>query len=266
MDFNGTGLDHRRFRQLCAISVALAAFGLPIDALADDAPSYDRPGLGFAPNTLKPGSVTYEQGLPSWSLSHDAGVRSSQYLTDSLLRVGLLSGLELQLGGAPYARQQNSGAGGDQLSQGHGDNSLGLKLALPSANPDWSWGALGTVEFTNGSRGIRNPQRQYTLGLNVEQQWDEHQAFNYFAQWQRSGNSNDIQLAANYGYAFTRSWGAYGEAVLEHGQGRHGSRLGLGLTWLANERLQWDTWCRHRLAGRAPDWEAGFGVAMHFGH
>ncbi|MFC5740961.1 transporter [Dyella tabacisoli] len=265
MDFNGYGRRHRRFRALCAISLALAACCHPADSLADDAPSYDRPGFGFAPNVLKRGGFAYEQGLPSWSLSHDAGVRSSQYMTDSLLRLGLGSGLELQLGGAPYVRQRQSGDGGDQVSEGRGDSTLGFKLALPSHSQDWSWGALGTVEFTDGARGIRNPQRQYTLGLDIEQQWDERHAVNYVAQWQRSGNSNSYQLAGNYGYALTRRWGVYGEAVVQHAQGGNSSRLGAGLTWLPNERLQWDTWCRHRISGRTPDWEAGVGVAMYFG-
>src|SRR6202012_1616933 len=44
------------------------------------------------------GSVIYEQGLPTWTLNHDDGVRSSQYTTDSLLRIGLGANLELQLG------------------------------------------------------------------------------------------------------------------------------------------------------------------------
>src|SRR6185437_2331196 len=123
-----------RHRYIPAALAALFALILPHAARADDNPGYDRPGLGFTPAVLGTGDVTWEQGLPDWSRCRDAGVASAQYTTDGLLRVG-------------------------------------LKFALPATGA-FSWGLLGSVEFTDGARAFRNPQRQYLLGADFNWQWN----------------------------------------------------------------------------------------------
>jgi hypothetical protein len=261
MDFSGYGRVLRS-RVLPVVAAALVIAATGGGAHAGDAPGYDRPGYGFDPTPLAPGGFAFEQGLPTWTLDHDGGVRSSQYVTDSLLRVGLGADMELQLGGAPFARLDQRGAG---TVRGHGDDSLGLKLGLPSGKADWSWGLLGTVEFTDGTPGLRNDRRQYTLGLVAQQQLDETRQWSYYAQMQRTGDQNGLLAAADYGYAINDRWSIYGEAAAQHDGGRNGLQLGNGLTWLPNPRLQFDAWWRRRVAGHADDWEAGFGVAVAFG-
>src|ERR1700722_14633163 len=39
---------------------------ISMPALADDTPSYDRPGYGFTPVVLGAGDITLEQGLGDW--------------------------------------------------------------------------------------------------------------------------------------------------------------------------------------------------------
>lgn len=260
VDFNGYGSVLRS--QLTII----AALCLATPVWADDEPSYDRPGYGFAPSATPRGGLIYEQGMPTWTLGHDDGVRSSQYTTDSLLRIGLGANLELQLGGSPFNRLSQRGQGVSQVSYGHGDSSLGLKLGLPSSDPNWTWAMLGTVEFTDGARDIRNDRHQYTLGLTAQQQVDDKQQWSYFAQAQEMGGQSNFIAAADYNYAITKAWGIYGEIAGLHGDGQNGMQIGNGFTWTPNPRLQFDVSWRRRIAGHANDWEGGLGVAIYFGH
>ena len=265
MDFTGYDRPFRMLHHGAALLFAAFVCVATPNAFADETPSYDRPGFGFAPAALPLGGFAWEQGLPSWSLDHSDGTRSSQYTTDTLLRLGLGHDLELQLGTSPFNRLTQYGMGVSQVSDGRGDTSLGLKWAPAPVDPVWSWGLLGSVEFPDGASGIRNPERQYTLGATIDQQWDDKRSLTYVAQWQRMGNQGTYLAAGNYGYAITKAWGIYAEAVGLHQQGRTGGLLGAGVTWLPNVRLQWDLSFDHRFIGRTTDWLAGFGVSMYFG-
>ena len=127
MDFSRFGRWHRA---LLAASLACGT----VAALADDAPGFDRPGWGFATNPLHAGQFAYEQGLPDWSRQRDAGVTSDLSTYDSLLRLGLGGGTELQLGGTPYNRLHQSG---QPSVHGRGDTTLGLKW-VPVSGELWS--------------------------------------------------------------------------------------------------------------------------------
>ena len=256
MDFSRFGRWHRA---LLAASLACGT----VAALADDAPGFDRPGWGFATNPLHAGQFAYEQGLPDWSRQRDAGVTSDLSTYDSLLRLGLGGGAELQLGGTPYNRLHQSG---QSSVHGRGDTTLGLKW-VPVSGELWSWGLLGTAEFTDGARAFRNDHPAYTLGLDVTQQTGGKFNFGYYAQWQRSGGKDSVQFAPSVGYQFTPQFGTYVEASAQHdGNQGFGSEAGTGLAWQPLANLQFDGWLRHRLGGHAPIWEAGVGVAMYFGH
>lgn len=264
-------------RGMCDLSrlalgtLACMLFVTSTPAKADDAdsgntaPSYDRPAFGFGTSALPAGGFAIEQGLPDWSLSKQDGVRTSQFMTDSLLRVGVGHGLELQVGSTPFNWLMQSAGGVSQRITGRGDTVLSVKIAPPSSNPAWSWAALGTVEFPDGADGLRLPQRAYTLGVTVAQQLNERTTLGYFAQWQRSGNHGTYQLAGNYGYAINKVWGVYGEMVGLHQSGRSGALVGAGLTYLPNVRLQWDLSLDRGFVGTAPAWMAGLGVAFYFG-
>jgi hypothetical protein len=231
----------------------------------DTVPAYDRPGFGFGTSALPLGGFAIEQGLPDWSLSHQDGVRSSQFMTDSLLRIGLGAGLELQAGSTPFNWLTTSAGGSSQRLTGRGDTVLGLKVAPPPPNAQWSGALLATVELPDGADGLRLPQRQYTLGVTLAQQLDDRHTLGYFAQWQRMGTHGTYQLAGNYGYALSKTWGVYGECVALHQQARTGALIGAGVTYLPNARLQWDLSFDRGFVGTAPAWMAGFGVAIYFG-
>ncbi|WP_426664186.1 transporter [Rhodanobacter aciditrophus] len=238
------------------MSLAPGCFAAAAAAL--DNPGYDRPGLGFTPAVLAPGSVTWEQGLPD--ASRDSG--GTQYAADGLLRLGIGHALELQLGSS-YNRFDPRGAGS---SDGRGDTTLGLKFALP-ARGAFSWGLLGSMEFTDGTRAFRNARRQYLLGADANWQWSARGTAALYLENVRSGGRDSTLLAVNDGCAITPTLGGYVELAVQDDAGDgHGSRVGAGLAWMPTPRVQLDASARHRVGGRAPDWEAGLGVSVYFGH
>ncbi|MBD8871652.1 transporter [Rhodanobacter sp. DHB23] len=252
-------MDFSRYHgRLGMAAVLLAGFATTASAL--DNPGYDRPGLGFTPAVLGAGDITLEQGLPDWSLVRDGSGSSAQYTADSLLRLGIGRSLELQFGSS-YNRLGQ----GCAIDYGRGDSSLALKFA-PPARGDFSWGLLGSIEFTDGTDAFRNPRRQYLLGAAFNWQWDERNGFALYLENVRSGGHDSRQLALNEGYAFTPAFSGYVEfGVMDVAGAGHGSRAGAGLAWMPTPRVQLDASMRHRLDGAAPAWEAGLGVSVYFG-
>ncbi|TAL87430.1 MAG: transporter [Rhodanobacter sp.] len=229
-------------------------------------PGYDRPGYGFNPAVLGAGDVTIEQGLPDWTGDRQAGVRSSLYTADSLLRIGLGGPLELQLGSSPYNRLRLSGGGTDYTRHGRGDSHLGLKLALPSNIRRFSWGLLGSVEFTDGAPDFRNNRRQYLLGLELNLQANAGNALGAYVENVRAGGRTDTTLAFSDGYALTPRLTIYAQTALLYlaGQG-YGSLAGTGLAWMVTPRVQLDTGVDRRLSGVASRWQGHLGVSVYLG-
>lgn len=249
----------------CSLMIPTQARSGDADNADETVPAYDRPGFGFGTSALPLGGFALEQGLPTWSLVHQDGARISQFMTDNLLRVGLGNGLEFQAGNAPFNWLMASAGGASQRVTGRGDSVLSLKFAPRPFNAQWSGAMLVTVELPDGADGLRVPQRQYTLGVTLAQQIDERRSLGYFAQWQRMGTHGTYQLAGNYGYALSKTWGVYGELLTLHQQARTGALIGAGVTYLPNARLQWDLSFDRGFVGTAPAWMAGFGVAFYFG-
>lgn len=239
---------------------------ISMPALADN-PGYDRPGYGFTPVVLGAGEVTLEQGIGDWNLDRQDGVRSSLFTADSLLRVGIGGPLELQVGGSAFNYLHQTGSGTDFSSHGHGDSNLAIKLALPSSNQAFTWGLLGSVEFTDGAKAFRNDTRQYLFGTQFNYQINEHNQLGAYLQDVRAGGNDSTTVALSDNVALTKTLTAYVEAALLHtpDQGS-GTVAGGGLAWMVNPRLQLDAGFDRRLDGAAPEWQANLGVSIYFGH
>ena len=254
---------HQRVR-LAVLATLMSGLALP--ALAGN-PGYDRPGYGFTPVVLGPGDITVEQGLPDWSRSRQDRITSSQYSTDSLLRIGIGGPLELQLGSSRWNSLGQSGAGRGERSQGYGDTTLGLKLALPSSNAAFSWGLLGNVEFTDGAKAFRSAHRQYLLGAQFNLQASEHDSLGLYLQNVRSGGTNSTVVAVSDNCALGKTLTLYAEAAWLHAPDQgDGTIAGAGLAWMITPRVQLDTGFDRRLDGAAPEWQTNLGLAIYFGH
>lgn len=247
------------------VSVALAAPMLALPAHADN-PGYDRPGLGFQPAVLDAGDITIEQGLPTWTQDRDAGMTQSQYTTDTLLRIGIGGPFEAQLGTSFFNAMHQTGLGENTWAHGRGDTVLGLKWA-PRQQGTFTWGLLGSVEFTDGARGIRNDRKQYLLGADLNWQLTPSDAVGGYVENVRSGGQDETTLAVSENHALIRSLTGYVEAALVHDSGeRSGTEAGAGLAWMVGQRVQLDGGVRHRLSGHAQAWMASLGISVYFGH
>lgn len=231
-----------------------------------DNPGYDRPGYGFTPVVLGAGDVTLEQGFPDYGRERSDGVTTAQFSADSLLRVGIGGPLELQLASS-WNDAHVSGMGNDARDHGRGDSSLGVKLVLPSSNSAFSWGALGSVEFTDGSRDFRNDSNQYLLGLQLNLQATTRHSLGLYLEDVRSHGRDTTTMALGDSYALTHTVALYAEAAVLHTpQQGSGSVAGAGFAWQATPRLQLDAGFDRRLAGAAPQWQANLGASFYFGH
>jgi hypothetical protein len=235
-------------------------------ALADN-PGYDRPGYGFTPVVLGAGDVSLEQGLGDWNLDRQDDVRSSLFRADSLLRVGIGGPLELQLGGSTFNYVHQTGSGTDFSSHGHGDSNLAIKFALPSSNQAFSWGLLGSVEFTDGAQAFRNDSRQYLFGAQFNYQVTERNQLGAYLQDVRAGGNDSTTVALSDNVTLTKTLMTYVEAALLHAPDQgSGTVAGGGLAWMVGPRVQLDAGFDRRLGGAAPEWQANLGVSIYFGH
>lgn len=218
-------------------------------------PGYDRPGLGFTPAVLQADALTWEQGAPDCSRNDGA----TNCDADTLLRLGIGNALELQLG-TGWSWQHADGSS----ARGRDGTSLALKFA-PAAQGKFSWGLLGSVQFTDAAAFQRNAHPQYLLGADLNWQRDANHSLGLYAELQH-GNGDSQLLAINTGWALTPTFNAYIEAAAEHATGRgSGGVAGAGIAWQATPRVQFDISARHRVIGHADDWEGGLGVAVYFG-
>ncbi|MFT4025801.1 MAG: transporter [Novosphingobium sp.] len=147
-------------------------------ALADDREfCADRPGQTTPPCTLAPGKLQIETALGQWARESDPDARTDTLaLGSSLLRAGLTSRLEAQLGWTPFGvqwvRDNATGAIGRQSSTG--DVTLGLTYGLAGANGPVALQAFATLP-TGGEAigagdwgaGLRLPA-QFDLGHGVQ--------------------------------------------------------------------------------------------------
>ena len=103
-------------RCLLACACALAVHAVH----AAQAPQFDRPGLSFSTPSLSAGQIVWEQGLPDVSEDDADGVRSTQSVADTLLRLGVSDTLELQLGADTYGHLDIRGDGVRRAARGRG--------------------------------------------------------------------------------------------------------------------------------------------------
>ncbi len=221
-------------------------------------PGYDRPGLGFTPAVLQAGDLTIEQGAPDWSHADGA----SSFTADTLLRAGVGHAMELQLGSGWNWFDATDATGA--TAHGRSDTVLGLKIA-PPARGRFSWGLLGSIEFTDGARAFRSDRRQFLLGASFNWQHEDGRSTGVYAEVV-SGDADSQLLAVNEGWSLTSTLGVFVEAAAQHAQtSGYGGVAGAGLSWQVTPRVRLDLGARRRVAGHADAWQGGVGVSVYFG-
>jgi hypothetical protein len=129
----------------------------------------ERPGLTISECVIEAGHAQIETGLADWTLDKQAGSRTDTILLgDTLLRVGVGSGVELRLGWTPYGIVRDRDDG--EVSHAHrtGDVLVGVKANLIDAGKHGDIGlSLAVAPFATLPAG-RTPVGAGDWGAGAE--------------------------------------------------------------------------------------------------
>lgn len=254
----------RNWMGLLLLTLALPAWAQQND---EEAPAFDRPGLGFAASSLPRGGVALELGLPDYERDRDdEGTRSTQYGSDIRLRVGLGANLELQAFGRPWNRLREAPRNAPATTtRGAGDTGLALKIAVPTGSDRHALALLASGSFDTGSRVFGEGGTQYELGASYEYTFNDRWTGALYADATRGAGENAFTWSPSVNVAVTDTVSAFLEAGFTHTDGEPSTAVaGAGVTWMATSRMQLDASFDLGLDRDSPDLQAGLGVSFYF--
>ena len=260
-----------RFR--CAL-FALACLGPP--AIAEQARGQalvaDRPDFTEATSTVGLGVFQLELGYTLGSDTDGKFMTRAHSYGEPLLRVGVLSErLEIRAGTSLVTEVESVSATGVTTS-GLEDLYLGAKIALSGQRGAFPATAIlpqvtvptGTGAFSAG---------QTLPGVNFLYSWELNETLSLAGSTQVNaavadddGDYREWAQSLSWGIAMGQRTGLYAEwyafvpSGLEGASGQH--YLNSGLTWLANDDLQWDVRVGVGLNDAAEDMYVGAGLAF----
>jgi hypothetical protein len=227
------------------------------------APQFDRPGIAFATATVPRGSLSFEQGLPDFQHSSDAGVKATTYAADTNVRIGLTDSLELQVGGALFNYMTVHSQGTEAISHGMGDSNLALKISLPSASPRITWAMLGGVTFATGDRDFTAGAPEYDLGTTVSVQLADNESTAFYVNVSRFHDATTYTVSPSFSYSLTDTVGTFFEAGASHASHEPDIDVaGGGVTWMVTPVVQLDLSADFGLNHASPDIHGGFGFSV----
>ena len=232
---------------------------------AADTPGFDRPGIAFATDIVPRAAISLEQGLPDFSRSSDAGVKTAFYSAGTNVRIGLFDGAELQLATSLFNQLEVKAGGSTQTERGAGDTRLGLKVALPSSSDTFSWATLGSVTFDTGSEAFSDNAKQYDLGVSLALDLANDVTGGFYVNATHIDGESSIAISPSLSFALSETLGAYVETgYFSNASEPNSSLAGGGLTWMVTPTVQLDASADFGLNSDSPDVTGGFGVSIYF--
>jgi hypothetical protein len=246
------------------VVIALLSIGSASARADDDVPSFDRPGLAFASQTLAHGDWAWEQGLPDVSTDRQQGVRTTTCLADSLLRYGFTDSLELQLGADSRGLQDVRGPDAIHVrDEGGGDARIGLKVALPVHSETFSAAVLATFAIPVGRVPIGDDGYAKDLGVSMAWSGEGGTSMSLYVDHHRGRDGTGSLAAIAYGFAVRDGLAGYVEGGFGSGA-VHAREAGAGLTWMLTPRVQLDASFLRALDRATTDWQSGLGISVYF--
>lgn len=230
---------------------------------AEEAPEFDRPGIGFSTSTVGKGVFVWEQGLPDASRDRSDGLATTLWTADTLLRFGVADTLELQLGADSWSGLRVRGAGVHVRESGGGDGSVALKWAPEMAPEQLSLALKVGASLPWGRAALSGGGHDYDLGMTAAWALPSERSVALYVDRQWGGGGSGWLVSPSYGFALRPQLSAYIEAG--YGTGAQYMRAaGAGVTWMATPRLQLDASLLRGLDADTTDWQGGIGVSMYF--
>jgi hypothetical protein len=263
-----------RLPLLAAAALLAAAPASAHDKQRDFCP--DRPGLNTPPCTFDPGHGDIEIGLVDWTLERQPGSRTDTLVFgDTLVRYGLTTNLEMQLGWTAYGTVRQRDASGISRMSGTGDVTIALRRNL--LHPDGSGVSVALMPYASlptGGQAIG--AGTWSTGMLVPASFDL--GHNY-----QLGLTGRIEAAANasrsgrhlaYGIAMglnlpvAPKLTAVPQLSVQRDLDPSGHSTpvvtALSFAYLANKALQLDVSANKGVSGGAPAWELSAGFAKRF--
>jgi len=108
----------------------------------------DRPGKATPACILDPGHVEYEASIADWAHDRSGGaVDDGLLIGDSLLRIGLTTATEVQIGWTAWGQDRTRDASGVSKSSGTGDVTISIRHSLQ--NPDGKGVSIAVQPFVS---------------------------------------------------------------------------------------------------------------------
>lgn len=234
--------------------------------------SFDRPGTGFGTGITPVGKVAWEQGLPSveYSYNNDVNGKNSTLTlnADTMLRTGLMNGLELQLStdGYSWQRVKEDGKKVSPDEKGWGDVTVGLKKAIDLKDDKLKWALLAQATQATGNDDFTKVNNNYVLGSSLEYAYDDivTTAITMFYS-KEEGNGFTVTAVPTLGYQFTDKLSGFSEFVYTKTEGEKNTKsLGTGVVYSFNDRAQVDASIGLDLNSDERSYNAGLGFAFLF--
>jgi len=236
---------------------------LPVFAHAEDAPEYDRPGIGFSTSTVGRGVFAWEQGLPDGSQDRSGGVSTRQWTAATLLRLGLGETMEVQLGADSWSRLRIRGNGAGERDDGGGDGSIALKWAPVLADDRISVAFKVGTTLPWGKSPLGDNGRDHDVGVSWGLDLGEERALALYADRQWGDSGTGWLFSPSFSFPLAQQVSAYVEGG--YGTGAQYMRAaGAGVTWMATPRLQLDASLLRGLDADTTDWQGGIGLSLYF--
>jgi hypothetical protein len=253
-----------------AICLVISTVSLNHVAHADTAPvSFDRPGIGFSTAIMPADHVAWEQGLPDIMYSKDKingnSVKTTVYQADTLIRTGLGSNVELQLGWAGATWLRSSSSAGSQQQFGYADSSIGLKAAVPLTNQQLSLAFLLATTLNTGDAEFGDDKKTLSFGSTLNYDINDAYSAALYANLDRYDGDNTWTVSPSLSLALTDSVASFVEYGYSKTQGQpQQSVMGGGFTWAVSPKIQLDVSADVGLNQDTPDMQGGFGVSFSF--
>lgn len=246
---------------MLAASVSVSSFAAEF--------SFDRPGAGFSTGITPVGQVAWEQGLPSATYVETtvdgAKAKTVTLNGDMLLRTGLASGLELQLGWAGPAWTQTKYKGQKVDEDGLGDVSIGVKKAIDLKDEKLSMAVLAQAIIATGNDNFTNEDDIYSVGSSLSYQYSDLVTTGITMNYAVQDGDWSVTAIPTLGYKIVGNLSGFSELIYRKGESENNQySLASGLIYALNDRTQLDSSIGVDLDGQDRSYNAGFGISFLF--
>ncbi|WP_227711200.1 transporter [Novosphingobium ovatum] len=265
------------FTRAALLGASVIAFGAAASAHAEERPFCSgRPGMGTSPCALSPGRVMLETGVDWQRIEDDTGLHDTTAFGQAILRVGVTSTMELNVGWNGFTTLRDRDQSGEvAVDHGAADALIALKYNLK--NPDGSGVSIALYPFLTvpvGKRGIG--LEHMSAGLVVPVTLPLPHEFSLDIQPQISAVVDDTSTGHNITWGTTVTLARPVTARLtlqaEVGwqrvetveRGESTAYVGFAGGYMLTPRLQLDVGINLRLLGQVADHQVFFGMSRLF--